>query len=423
MRISGREIHPAAIGVVAIATLCAVVACSGTTVVLNGTPARATFSGFATASNVVCVQPAATSQAVTLPSTGSVSATISFGAFPAGASGCDEVKIATGADAETAAWSARSVLAARLAGDESNPPPLLTISVGEGIDGNPIFGYETIVSGAQLNTGSNLNFPDGTYYATMTNPNGATSQLYIIPFTAKNGVLTVSTIPLPNGKQFPVIIVANTSSILTLYPRGYVPVVPVEPTPSPSPTPPATATPSPGPSGSPSPSPTPLTFQTASPQPGWVGNPPPAPNSIIGSYSFTDPSTTSCQPGQMLCNGMNLPIEQVDGSDAAMSIPTNFYGTISFSAQIGYMGLYLGNPLSNCPSDWEVGANTGGSGTISIPQNDPAGGAACEINFQTNPPGSTNVRGYYEGIALQYVDGVPCGVTCTSTASRRRRRW
>ena len=144
---------------------------------------------------------------------------------------------------------------------------------------------------------------------------------------------------------------------------------------------------------------------------------------IDGSYSFNDPSTTSCQPGQMLCNGMNLPIEQVDGSDAAMSIPANFYGSITFSAQIGYMGLYLGNPLSNCPSDWEVGATIGGSGTISIPQNDPAGSAPCEINFQTNPPGSVNIRGYYEGIALQYVDGVPCGITCTSTASSRRRRW
>ena len=422
MRTFEREIHSAGAGVVAIATLSVVVACSGSTVVLNGTPGRAAFAGFETAANVVCVQPAATAQTVALPSTGGVSGTLSFGAFPAGATGCDEVKIATGADAETADWSARSVLVARLEGGESNPPPLLTVSVGEGLDGNTVFGYETIVSGMQLNTGPNLNFPDGTYYATMTLPNGNTSQLFIIPFTAKNGVLTVSTIPLPNGKQFPVVIVANTSSILTLYPHGVIPVVPVETTPSPSPSPTVTASPSPGPSGSPTASPTPLTFETSSPQPGWVGNPPPEVDSIIGSYSFTDPSTTSCQPNQQLCNGTNLPILQVDGSDAAMSIPVNFYGSITFSAQIGYMGLYLGNPLSNCPSDWEVGANTGGSGTISIPSNDPAGSAPCEINFQTNPPGSNNIRGYYEGIALQYVDGVPCGITCTDTANSWRRR-
>src|ERR1700681_4141358 len=80
--------------VIAIAAI--VVGCSGSPVVRPGAP-----RGLADATNSICVTPQAQAQTVTLPSTGGVTGTISFGAFDAGATGCDVLRISTGAAVET----------------------------------------------------------------------------------------------------------------------------------------------------------------------------------------------------------------------------------------------------------------------------------------------------------------------------------
>jgi hypothetical protein len=192
----------------------------------------------ATATNTVCVTPSSSTQSVALPATGGVSGTISFGAYPAGAAGCDSVVISTGADVTTAELMMRSAQDAVRESNANSSAPLLTISVGEAFGSSgPVsaFGYQTIVSGMQLTVAPNLNFPDGTYYATVT----ASGQTFIIPFTAKGGVLTVA----GGAAGLPVLILAGSSALITLYQQGVMPN-----TPSPSPSSSASASPSASPS-------------------------------------------------------------------------------------------------------------------------------------------------------------------------------
>lgn len=413
-------------GILAVAAGAMLAACSGS-VTLAPQPSSTAFQGFANATAGVCVQPSTSSQVVSLPSIGGVSGTMSFGPFAAGATGCDEVIISTGADVNTTASRARFAQSAK---PEANavPTPILTISVGEGLSPNPpLFGNETVVTGMQLTVSPDLHFPDGTYYATITTVQGNISTLFPpIQFTAQNGVLTVSAIQLPNGSSFPQIVIANTSSIIKLYARGVIPPVP---TPAPTVTPAPTASPSPSPipsgptatpSSTPTPSGSPTEFPTGMPIQGAVGNPPPAVNAVIGAYSFMDPSSESCQPAQVLCNGTNVPITQVAGNEALISIPANFYGTIQFAANIGYMGLYPPIVIT-CPSDWTVVASIDGSGSVSIPSSDTFGNAPCTIVFSTLPPSSQYQTYYQEELGFSSVDGVPCsnGV-CTPNARRRR---
>jgi hypothetical protein len=198
----------------------------------------------ATATNTVCVTPnTSAAQTVSLPSTGGVSGTIAFGAYPAGATGCDSVIISTGADIATTQSLLRSAQSVGRESNANSSTPLLTISVGQAFDSSgPVsaFGYQTIISGMQLTASPNLNFPDGTYYATVT----ASGQTFLIPFTAKNGVLTVS----GGGAGLPLLILAGSSALITLYQQGVMP-----PTNTPSPSPSATATnganPTPTPAG------------------------------------------------------------------------------------------------------------------------------------------------------------------------------
>jgi hypothetical protein len=206
------------------------------------TPIAAQSVTLATATSTVCVTPSTSAQSVTLPATGGVSGTISFGAYPAGAAGCDSVVISTGADVATAESMMRSAQDAVRESNANSSAPLLTISVGEAFGSSgPVsaFGYQTIVSGMQLTVAPNLNFPDGTYYATVT----ASGQTFIIPFTAKGGVLTVA----PGTAGLPVAILAGSSALIALYPLGVVPNAP-----SPGPSSSASASPSVSPSAAPS---------------------------------------------------------------------------------------------------------------------------------------------------------------------------
>jgi hypothetical protein len=222
----------------------------------------------ADATNSMCVTPQAQAQTVTLPSTGGVTGTISFGAFAAGATGCDVVRISTGAAVETQALHRRG-LSLRPSASSSDPQPILTISVGEAFGTNPIFGTASIISGMQLTVAPELNFPDGTYTATITDTGvaGPISSAVPITFTAKNGVLTVTT----NSGTLPFVVVAHSWAVLKLYARGVEPPPPTTPTPAPSTSPTVTPTPSPSPTVTPTPSPTPTV--TPTPPPGPTGTP------------------------------------------------------------------------------------------------------------------------------------------------------
>jgi hypothetical protein len=205
-------------------------------------------TALASATNTVCVTPNSSApQSVNLPATGGISATITFGAYPAGATGCDSVTIATGADVATTQSFLRSGQnGVRETSATTTTAPLLTISVGAAFGGSgPVsaFGYQTIVSGMQLMVSSNLNFPDGTYYATVT----ASGKTFIIPFTATGGVLSVA----GGTAGLPVLILAGSSALITLYPQGVMP-----PASTPSPSPSATASASASPTSSATASPT-----------------------------------------------------------------------------------------------------------------------------------------------------------------------
>jgi hypothetical protein len=331
------------------------------------------------------------------------------------------VKLSAGDDVETAQSAARL---ARQAAPESactSSRPLLTISIGEAEGNTTIFEYTTIVTGMKIFAPG---LPNGIYPVLImpiepSNP--------VLQFSANNGVLTLLPETGPPGEPLqPVILPASTGTVFAIYPEGSVPIVCVTPSPSPSPTqsptPSPTPTgPTPTPSSTPIPSASPTQFPTAMPVPGRVGQPPPAVNAVIGAYSFTDPSTESCQSGQLLCNGTNVPITQVDGSQAAIDIPFNFYGTITFAANIGYMGIYPPVVIT-CPSDWTVVAGIDGSGSVSVPSSDPFGsGGPCSILYSTLPPGDENNNAYSEELGFEGVLGVPCsnGV-CTASARRRR---
>lgn len=373
-----------------------VAACGGSA---SPAPSQAGFSSLPTDSHNICVTPGPEPQDVTLPTTGGVTGTISFDAYPAGASGCDNLQIATGSAVEIPppiAWSGsgiRLVASAdrrpviRLAAVVTPPTPILTISVGEGLQGNPIFGSTTIVTGMTL-TGSPENLPDGTYYATITTIYGQRSTVNsVIPFIAKNGVLTVAPIALPNGKNFPVIISAATSSIIVLYARG---VPPPEAYQSPIPTSSSAPT-----SASPKPSISLPPIVTAQPIPNAYGFPPPA-GGPIGIYAYDWAGCTG-NPG---CSGDGM-IQQQNGG-GTMQVPTGMWGTITFSADIGYMGIY--EPIvKDCPLDWTVIALPSGGGSIIIPYSDPLAtppqNSLCTITYQTVPPGA-NGSGYEEVLSL-----------------------
>jgi len=342
------------------------------------------FARLASAKDVVCVRPVTASKVVSLPKTGGVSGTLSLGAFAARATGCDEVEIATGADMEAAA-----VARAREAGAPYSPPhPLgITISIGEGLDDHPVFGYSTIVTGMQLMVSPDLHFPDGTYYATITTTSGRRSSFNgVVAFVATKGVLKIAPITLPHGKTFPFVLTARTSSILTLYPRGVVP-----PAPSPSPTPSTTPTPSTSPSPTAKPTTTPTPLPTSEPCKGCYGNPPPKYGDQIGTWSYD--VGQGCVSYTYPCKLDDIPLEQQGcpgsaGACGTIAIFGGFYGAIRYHADIAYMGLYP--PIhNNCPKEWRIVPEISGSGAIDVPKSAYFSGQTCDIVYSTLPPGKS----------------------------------
>jgi hypothetical protein len=217
----------------------------------TATPSPATTLG--TASNDTCITPQTQAQTVSLPATGGISGSITFGAFASGATGCDELVVTTGADAANQTSRGRAFDVRRETAT-TTPEPILTISVGQAFGSVPIFGFTQIVTGLQV-MGTPQNLPDGTYYATITDTGVlGTITSRPIPIVAQNGVLTVG----QNGFNA-YVNGAYSSATFKLYALGVTPPEPSSsPSASPSPSPSATAivTPTPAPSNSPSPAPT-----------------------------------------------------------------------------------------------------------------------------------------------------------------------
>jgi hypothetical protein len=266
------------------------------------------------ASAKTCIYPSTRAQTVALPSAGGVSGTISVGAFPAASQTCLTVTLATGTDTNAGATAAslariasieRRALSATPA-PAPTPMPLLTISIDDA------FSYGFVVTGMTLTTPSNLNFPDGTYYATISDqPNVG----YV--FTAKGGTLTLSS----TNAQF--LVIPFDTATLTLYPRGYVPVFSDSPTASPSAS--AVASPSAVPSASTVPSSTPVPTPTPTPRP----TPKPTATPVPTATPTPSPTPTATPPSSALLNTgpftpsftgfgpLNFTVETINGATQA----------------------------------------------------------------------------------------------------------
>jgi hypothetical protein len=202
----------------------------------------------AAATGTVCVTAQGTPQSVQLPDTGGVTAVLTLAQYDSGASGCQNITIATGANASLGATSAATRRAASVSTN-----PLISITLGAGLpaNANALLQLTTVLSGATLTTDANVVFPDGTYNATVSTMLLGTPVTYSLIFTAVNGKLTVT-----GGSALQQIL--GSGAVINVYDRGVVPPGFGAPTPSPSPmgsaspTPSASSTPSPVASAPPS---------------------------------------------------------------------------------------------------------------------------------------------------------------------------
>jgi len=336
------------------------------------------------------VTPNTMPQDVALPETGGVSGTLSFGAYPAGATGCNGVKIATGDSAVVTSSFAPKLLVHPLASGSTKP--LLTVSVGEVFESNGLFGQTSIVTGMTLNLG--VVFPDGVYFMTIKKQTTDGPRIQTVKLVGMNGVLTVAPLVVDGlgmeGKnsQFPQLFIANSTAVLTLYPMGVSPPgvsdgesnTPQEKDISKAELPPPATTPP----------------ETSEASPGARGLPPPAYGVLAGhSRSVWTPGCTA-NPGcdnvrPVYSGGGN--VTQVDGA-AGMS------GTVTFQLDIAYM--QIRDIFIDCPSDWQVDAGFNGNGTISIPASHPFVNATCEITYSTIRPGEGS--GYVFSMRLRGLD-------------------
>jgi hypothetical protein len=206
----------------------------------------------AAASNTFCFTPSTAAQNVAIPNTAGFTGTVNIGASAAAASSCDvQVTVQTGSDVGVMTYSASRATAGVRSTQAT--APILSIALDNA------FNQNVVVTGAVLNTPSNLSFPDGTYYAVVVNGSGIATGLV---FTASGGVLTLASTGLP------IVILPGTTATLFLYARGVTPP-PVAPTlsPSPSSSPTTTPTATAMPTASPSATPTPMATPTPSPSP------------------------------------------------------------------------------------------------------------------------------------------------------------
>lgn len=343
----------------------------------------------ATESHTFCVHPQAAAQDVTLPATGGVTGTLSFGAFAtADPSGCDVVRIATG-DAVEGSTTGTTSSPLRIRANGAVHKPLITISVGEGLDGHSIFGDEAIISGMQLQLPPELNFPDGTYYMTLTSTDTeGKPRVQVLALTATSGMLEVAsqTDPLSNT-SFPVVVLANTSAILSIYARGVTPTDnDIAATIDAGTSDAATQPPTIDISDAGLPPLDPNEPDHAPPTQGFFGYPPPNQGAKIGYVRAAWSPGCSGNPG---CNGQQEIVSN-GGEPAALNVPLNMVGNITWEANIAYM--QLRDASWECPADWDVSVGMDGTGHIYIPPGDPFL-KDCTITYSTLMPGQSG--GYY----------------------------
>jgi hypothetical protein len=298
------------------------------------------------------------------------------------------VKIATGDAVEETTGATASPL--RIRANTGGQRPLLTISVGEGLDGHPIFGDETIISGMQLLLPPELNFADGTYYMTLTSlDTEGHPRVKLLALVASGGVLKVApqTDPLTNA-SFPVVVLARTSAVLAIYPRGILPTGDDGVSPDDDPN-----------SGSDGGKPATIDISDAGLPPldpnepdhapamaDFAGNPPPKYGAKIGYVRAVWSPGCSGNPG---CNGQQE-ITSGEGSDTNLNVPLNMVGDITWEANIAYM--QLRDASWECPADWDITVGMDGTGHIHIPPSDPFL-KDCRITYSTLMPGGSG--GYY----------------------------
>lgn len=320
------------------------------------------------ASSSVCVPAQSTAQVVQLPPTGGVSATLNLTQYDVGATGCQNVTIATGAAAvATASSRRRPASSGRNIASTSTPAPLLSITLGQGLSSS--LGLTTVFAGATLTTGPNLVFPDGTYLATATYTLLGQPITVSLVFTAKNGVLTITA-----GDALPIILKSATT--IQLFDRGVTPPGFALATPTPAPT----ALPSASPSPVPTPTPTGLSV---------FGSPPPAAGTVIGTYSYTYGGT--CPAGYpYACSQATTPLTQQATGDAVLrgtfnSLPI-FYGTVTFNYNLA--PFVPASMTTTCPSSYTVTAGAA-SMIVTIPAPVyPAQNPNCIVTFSTLPAGA-----------------------------------
>jgi hypothetical protein len=381
----------------AIVAVSAVAACggggttSGTTVPVP-TPTASSVS-LAAATSSVCVTAQTTPQTTTLPDTGGVTATIGFTQFAAGATGCQNVTIQTGAANTTTSATKRATLANSLA-------PILGITIGQATGSTSIIDVTTVVSGVTLQTDPNVVFPNGTYNATVTFSTvlgtGPTTNSLI--FTAVNGklVLTGGTalpLRLPSGAQ------------LNVYDRGVVPPDFSLATPTPVPT----ATPTPAPP-TPPPTATPTPVPTAAPTGLVYGAPPPPVGDPIGIQSYTDLDT--CPASGILYTGYPCNYTSTMLSNGGADITLTGFPAPGDNGQVSYKITNFGATYYSVEGcDAPVNYNGGGlGGSFNIPAFfNPDGtptstyntfSGVCIINLTTVPPNATGGTGYGTSIVI-----------------------
>jgi hypothetical protein len=270
-----------------------------------------------------CVDASTTSQIVTVPPAAGIGVTLSLSKYDAGATGCQDVDVATGSAVNAAAAARDRASAATQAHADAaaTPAPIMSISLGAAAPQNSsgLLGWTTIVAGVSITTGNNV-FPDGTYLATCTySVVGVGPVTNSIVFTASNGVLTIT-----NGE---VPFTANSNVQILIYNRGVVPpgYSSVVPTATPSATPSATT--SATPSATPTSSAAPTTPASATPSP----TPSPAPSG----------SATAIPDGTVI--GTSTVVVSGDQIEPTLD------GT-SYTTQIVYQSSYpVFNPLTAYP--------------------------------------------------------------------------
>jgi len=231
---------------------CAFAACGGG--VSTPTPLASATPGtdITAATSTFCVTPSTSAQVVNIPNTGGFTGSLNIGAAASAASSCDvNGAVASGTDA-TAPSGVTASSVRRIAATNPANGPIWSISLSNAYAGS------VEVTGATLNTPPNLNFPDGTYYAVVTD---GTLPPTVLQFTAKNGVLTLASTGLP------MTILPGSTLTLYLYAHGVVPSDANLPTAAPSPAPSASASASPAPTASASPTASPSATPVPTPTP------------------------------------------------------------------------------------------------------------------------------------------------------------